>query len=79
MVQEAWLRLSRQDTDTIDTLGGRLTTGVGRISLDVLRSGRTRPEVSLDDQLPRVHRDARRTLPLRKSSWHSGTASASRS
>ncbi|MEU6679800.1 sigma-70 family RNA polymerase sigma factor [Streptomyces sp. NPDC046925] len=51
-VQEAWLRLSRQDTGTIDNLGGWLTTVVGRISLDVLRSGRTRPEVTLDDRLP---------------------------
>ncbi|MGW7286844.1 sigma-70 family RNA polymerase sigma factor [Streptomyces sp. NPDC054847] len=50
VVQEAWLRLSRQDTDTIHNLGGWLTTVVGRISLDVLRSGRTRPEVSLDDR-----------------------------
>lgn len=52
VVQEAWLRLSRQGTGTIDNLGGWLTTVVGRISLDVLRSGRTRPEVALDDQLP---------------------------
>ncbi|MFH8610370.1 sigma-70 family RNA polymerase sigma factor [Streptomyces sp. NPDC018029] len=52
VVQEAWLRLSRQDAGTIDNLGGWLTTVVGRISLDVLRSGRTRPEVSLDDRLP---------------------------
>ncbi|MFI8244127.1 sigma-70 family RNA polymerase sigma factor [Streptomyces sp. NPDC085866] len=52
VVQEACLRLSRQDTGTIDNLGGWLTTVVGRISLDVLRSGRTRPEVALDDQLP---------------------------
>ncbi|MEV0122137.1 sigma-70 family RNA polymerase sigma factor [Streptomyces sp. NPDC050703] len=52
VVQEAWLRLSRQDTDTIDNLGGWLTTVVGRISLDVLRSGRARPEVALDDRLP---------------------------
>ncbi|WP_425597540.1 hypothetical protein [Streptomyces tendae] len=52
MVQEAWLRLSRQDTGLIDNLGGWLTTVVGRISLDHLRSGRTRPEVPLDDRLP---------------------------
>ncbi|ALO98461.1 Putative RNA polymerase ECF-subfamily sigma factor [Streptomyces hygroscopicus subsp. limoneus] len=52
VVQEAWLRLSRQDTDTIDNLGGWLTTVVGRISLDVLRSGRTRPDVPLDARLP---------------------------
>ncbi|MFD7878001.1 sigma-70 family RNA polymerase sigma factor, partial [Streptomyces sp. NPDC059766] len=50
-VQEAWLRLSRQDTDAIDDFGGWLTIVVGRISLDVLRSGRTRPEVSFDDRL----------------------------
>ncbi|WP_330313245.1 MULTISPECIES: sigma-70 family RNA polymerase sigma factor [unclassified Streptomyces] len=48
-VQEAWLRLSRQDVGEIDNLGGWLTTVVGRISLDVLRSGRRRPEVSYDD------------------------------
>jgi RNA polymerase sigma-70 factor (ECF subfamily) len=54
VVQETWLRLSRQDISTIDNLGGWLTTVVGRISLDVLRSGRTRPEVSLDDQLSEV-------------------------
>ncbi|TDC86134.1 sigma-70 family RNA polymerase sigma factor [Micromonospora sp. KC606] len=53
-VQEAWLRLSRQDTDTIDNLGGWLTTVVGRISLDFLRSGRTRLTVPLDDQLPEL-------------------------
>ncbi|MFD0417933.1 sigma-70 family RNA polymerase sigma factor [Streptomyces sp. NPDC127108] len=51
VVQEAWLRLSRQDIGGIDNLGGWLTTVVGRISLDVLRSGRTRPHVALDDQL----------------------------
>ncbi|MGW0785195.1 sigma-70 family RNA polymerase sigma factor [Streptomyces sp. NPDC002913] len=52
VVQEAWLRLSRQGAGTIDNLGGWLTTVVGRISLDVLRSARTRTEVALDDQLP---------------------------
>lgn len=49
VVQEAWLRLSRQEAGAIDNLGGWLTTVVGRISLDVLRSGRRRPEVSYDD------------------------------
>lgn len=52
VVQEAWLRLSRQDPDAIRNLGGWLTTVVGRISLDVLRSGRTRPEVAFGDQSP---------------------------
>jgi RNA polymerase sigma-70 factor (ECF subfamily) len=51
VVQEAWLRLSRQDTGAIDNLGGWLTTVVGRICLDVLRSGRARPEVSFDGRL----------------------------
>jgi len=52
VVQEAWLRLSRQDTATIHNLAGWLTTVVGRISLDVLRSRQTRPEISYDDQPP---------------------------
>ncbi|MFJ9448281.1 sigma-70 family RNA polymerase sigma factor [Kitasatospora sp. NPDC101235] len=51
VVQEAWLRLSRQDADGIDNLGGWLTTVVGRLSLDVLRSRQARPEASYDDQL----------------------------
>ncbi|MFJ8661944.1 sigma-70 family RNA polymerase sigma factor [Streptomyces sp. NPDC093795] len=54
VVQEAWLRLSRQDSDTIDNLGGWLTTVVGRISLDVLRSGRTRPELLFGDEAAEV-------------------------
>ncbi|MFC7584686.1 sigma-70 family RNA polymerase sigma factor [Nonomuraea antimicrobica] len=53
-VQEAWLRLSRQDAETIHNLAGWLTTVVGRISLDVLRSRRARPEASYDDRLPQL-------------------------
>ncbi|MDQ0752261.1 RNA polymerase sigma factor (sigma-70 family) [Streptomyces africanus] len=49
VVQEAWLRLSRQDAATIHNLGGWLTTVVGRISLDVLRSRQARPEAFYDD------------------------------
>ncbi|WP_232667263.1 sigma-70 family RNA polymerase sigma factor [Pseudonocardia sp. TRM90224] len=52
VVQEAWLRLSRQDDAAIDNLAGWLTTVVGRISLDVLRSRRTHPESPYDDRLP---------------------------
>lgn len=52
VVQEAWLRLSRQDTATIHNFAGWLTTVVGRISLDVLRSRQARPEASYDDRLP---------------------------
>jgi RNA polymerase sigma factor (sigma-70 family) len=51
VVQDAWLRLARQETATIDNLAGWLTTVVGRISLDVLRSRQSRPEASYDDRL----------------------------
>ncbi|WP_067177581.1 sigma-70 family RNA polymerase sigma factor [Microtetraspora niveoalba] len=54
VVQEAWLRLSRQDTATIHNFAGWLTTVVGRISLDVLRSRQARPEASYDDRLPEL-------------------------
>ncbi|MEU6720508.1 sigma-70 family RNA polymerase sigma factor [Nonomuraea sp. NPDC046802] len=54
VVQEAWLRLSRQDTATIHNLAGWLTTVVGRISLDVLRSRQAHPETSYDDGLPEL-------------------------
>ncbi len=52
VVQEAWLRLTRQDPATVGNLAGWLTTVVGRISLDVLRSRRSRPELSYDERLP---------------------------
>jgi RNA polymerase sigma factor (sigma-70 family) len=48
-VQEAWLRLSRSDTDGIQNLGGWLTTVVGRVCLDMLRSRRSRGEAPLDE------------------------------
>ncbi|CAM5360285.1 Sigma-70 family RNA polymerase sigma factor OS=Streptomyces alboniger OX=132473 GN=CP975_23970 PE=3 SV=1 [Streptomyces alboniger] len=51
VVQEAWLRLSRQDAAGIHNLAGWLTTVVGRISLDVLRSRQARPEASYEDGL----------------------------
>src|SRR5215212_3572001 len=51
-VQEAWLRLSRTDTSNVENLGGWLTTVVGRISLDMLRSRTSRREEPLDAQVP---------------------------
>ncbi|BBX28280.1 sigma-70 family RNA polymerase sigma factor [Mycolicibacterium alvei] len=45
-VQEAWLRLSRQDTGSIENAAGWLTTVVGRICIDMLRSRTSRAEVS---------------------------------
>ena len=47
-VQEAWLRLSRTDAQEVDNLAAWLTTVVGRISLNMLRSRKTRREEPLD-------------------------------
>ena len=51
-VQEAWVRLSRTDTSDVDNLGAWLTTVVGRVCLNVLRSRRTRREASLETHVP---------------------------
>ncbi|MBO0846484.1 MAG: sigma-70 family RNA polymerase sigma factor [Nocardioides sp.] len=48
-VQEAWLRLSRNDSDEVRNLGAWLTTVVGRIALDMLRARRTRKEDPFED------------------------------
>jgi RNA polymerase sigma factor (sigma-70 family) len=50
-VQEAWLRLSRSETSGIENLGGWLTTVVGRVCLDMLRSRTSRRVVSLGEPL----------------------------
>jgi RNA polymerase sigma factor (sigma-70 family) len=42
-VQEAWLRLSRSDPETIENLGGWLTTVVARVCLNMLHSRREQP------------------------------------
>lgn len=52
-VQEAWLRLARTDTTDVGNLGGWLTTVVGRVCLDMLRTRKTRQEEPLEtDHLP---------------------------
>ena len=51
-VQEAWLRLSRSDASEIENLGAWLTTVVGRVSLNMLRSRRQRREEPLDVYVP---------------------------
>jgi RNA polymerase sigma-70 factor (ECF subfamily) len=51
-VQEAWLRLSRSDTDAVDNLGGWLTTVVARICLDMLRARKARRERSFGPDVP---------------------------
>jgi RNA polymerase sigma factor (sigma-70 family) len=51
-VQEAWIRLSGADSGGIEDLRAWLTTVVGRICLNMLRSRRTRSEASLETHLP---------------------------
>ena len=51
-VQETWLRLSRTDASRVDNLRAWLTTVVGRVCLNMLRSRRVRREESLDVHLP---------------------------
>ena len=51
-VQEAWLRLSRSDSSRVENLGGWLTTVVGRVCLDMLRSRTARREQPLDTHMP---------------------------
>src|SRR5215203_1629149 len=48
-VQETWLRLGRSDTGSIENLDGWLTTVVGRVCLNMLRSRRSRREVPLGE------------------------------
>jgi RNA polymerase sigma-70 factor, ECF subfamily len=51
-VQEAWLRLNRTEASDLENLGGWLTTVVARISLNMLRSRKTRREEPLAGRLP---------------------------
>src|SRR5215472_13436990 len=51
-VQEAWLRLSRADASGVDNLGAWLTTIVARVSLNMLRARRSRPEEPLGPHVP---------------------------
>jgi RNA polymerase sigma-70 factor, ECF subfamily len=51
-LQDAWLRLSRADTSEVENLRAWLTTIVARVSLNMLRTRRTRREESLDVHLP---------------------------
>jgi RNA polymerase sigma factor (sigma-70 family) len=47
-VQETWLRLNRTDSAQVDNLSAWLTTVVARVSLNILRSRRTRREQPLE-------------------------------
>jgi RNA polymerase sigma factor (sigma-70 family) len=64
-VQEAWLRVRDQDPGTVENMQARLTTVVGRVSLNMLRSRRSRreqllghvpdPVVSFDESVDPEH------------------------
>jgi RNA polymerase sigma factor (sigma-70 family) len=47
-VQDAWLRVDRADTSSVENLGGWLTTVVARVCLNLLRSRRHRSEEPID-------------------------------
>jgi RNA polymerase sigma factor (sigma-70 family) len=51
-VQEAWFRLNNSDAAGIDNLGGWLTTVVGRVCLDMLRTRKARREEALGEKPP---------------------------
>jgi|SRR5450755_856119 RNA polymerase sigma factor (sigma-70 family) len=51
-VQDAWLRASRSDASGVDNLGAWLTTIVARVSLNVLRSHKTRREEPMGVHVP---------------------------
>src|SRR5689334_3801927 len=57
-VQEAWLRVSRAGTEGVENLGGWLTTIVGRVCLDMLRSRRSRGEEPVAEPPAEVEADA---------------------
>src|SRR5918998_5504461 len=51
-VQEAWLRLSRTDTSEVENLRAWLTTVVARVSLNMLRSRKSRREEPIGVRVP---------------------------
>jgi RNA polymerase sigma-70 factor (ECF subfamily) len=52
VVQEAWLRLSRSDADSVENMRGWLTTVVARLCLDELRARKARREDYVGSWLP---------------------------
>jgi RNA polymerase sigma factor (sigma-70 family) len=51
-VQEAWLRIRDQDPESVENMRAWLTTVVGRVCLNMLRSRRARPEELSDVHVP---------------------------
>jgi DNA-directed RNA polymerase specialized sigma24 family protein len=69
-VQEAWLRASRADTSDVEDMRAGLTTVVARVSLNMLRSRRSKREEPLGvhdwiSSEPAARRDGRETLACR--------------
>jgi RNA polymerase sigma-70 factor (ECF subfamily) len=61
-VQEAWLRLSRTDSDQVENLRAWLTTVVGRVALDMLRARKARRETP-DEHLEPIVSEAPEDQP----------------
>ena len=53
-VQESWIRLGRTDVSAVENLRAWLTTVVGRVCLDMLRTRATRREAPLDENAVHV-------------------------
>src|SRR5690554_5047340 len=51
-VQETWLRLGRADVSNVENLAGWLTTVIGRVCLNLLRSRKLRQEQPLEIHTP---------------------------
>jgi RNA polymerase sigma-70 factor (ECF subfamily) len=64
-VQEAWLRLSRSDSEAVENLRAWLTTVVGRVSLDMLRARKARREQP-DDHLEPIVSEATEENPAQE-------------
>src|SRR5690348_17793546 len=56
-VQETWLRLSRADSSAVENLTGWLTTVVGRVCLDLLRTRKMRHEEAIGREAETVAND----------------------
>jgi RNA polymerase sigma-70 factor (ECF subfamily) len=51
-VQEAWIRLNRSDSSEVDNLQAWLTTVVGRVALNMLRTRKNRREAPMELHVP---------------------------
>jgi RNA polymerase sigma factor (sigma-70 family) len=60
-VQDTWLRLTGTDASKVENLGGWLTTVVARVSLNMLRSRRNRPEEPVGASWPSAAEAAARS------------------